>query len=251
MSIENSFDINTEEIVKPSFMVNKVENFPDTVVVTFKERIINLLKENYEVQEIAYLHGGWKIPIYKVNYKGKEIAVYQTLIGAAGTAGLLEETIAIGGKKFIFFGSCGTLEKEILRGHFVIPNEAYRDEGVSYHYAPSSDYIKVENADKLANVFEKLQVPYVTGKTWTTDAIYRETKGNMMLRKQEGCIVVDMECSAIAAIAELRKIDTYQFFYGADTLDGEEWQSRGMLETEKTASELYYLELALKIAKEI
>ena len=29
----------------------------------------------------------------------------------------------------------------------MVPTDAYRDEGTSYHYAPASDYIEIKNAD--------------------------------------------------------------------------------------------------------
>lgn len=35
-------------------------------------------------------------------------------------------------------------------------------------------------------------MPYVEGKTWTTDGLYRETEGKIALRKEQGCITVEM-----------------------------------------------------------
>ena len=77
--------------------------------------------------------------------------------------------------KYIVFGGAGCLNKEIAHGKVMVLTEAYRDEGTSYHYAPASDYITVKNADIVADFMEKNGLPYVKGKTWTTDAIYRET----------------------------------------------------------------------------
>lgn len=56
--------------------------------------------------------------------------------------------------------------------------DAYRDEGTSYHYAPASDYITIKNSDVVAKFMETAGLPYVQGKTWTTDAVHRETKAN-------------------------------------------------------------------------
>ena len=36
--------------------------------------------------------------------------------------------------------------------------------------------------------------------TWTTDGFYRETAEKVAYRKEEGCAVVEMECSALAAV---------------------------------------------------
>ncbi|MCH5337354.1 MAG: hypothetical protein J1E03_01100 [Acetatifactor sp.] len=77
--------------------------------------------------------------------------------------------------KYIVFGGAGCLNKEIAHGKVMVLTEAYRDEGTSYYYAPASDYITVKNADIVADFMEKNGLPYIKGKTWTTDAIYRET----------------------------------------------------------------------------
>ena len=51
-------------------------------------------------------------------------------------AGLLEEMIAWGCRKFIACGGCGVLAQEIAVGHLILVTSAVRDEGVSYHYLP-------------------------------------------------------------------------------------------------------------------
>ena len=48
----------------------------------------------------------------------------------------------------------------------------------------------------------------------------------MAKRKAQGAIAVDMECSAIAALADFRNINHFQFFYSADNLDTESWDPR-------------------------
>lgn len=54
----------------------------------------------------------------------------------------------------------------------------------------------------------------------------RETHQKTANRKTQGAIAVDMECSAIAAFANFRKINHFQFFYSADNLDAETWEPR-------------------------
>lgn len=46
----------------------------------------------------------------------------------------------------------------------MIPTRAYQDEGISYHYAPASDYVTVRNTDIVAAFMEKNGIPYVKGK---------------------------------------------------------------------------------------
>ncbi|MEL7648799.1 MAG: nucleoside phosphorylase [Sedimentibacter sp.] len=247
MSILDSFDNDSEEILKPSHVTERIEDFPEVVVATFSDRVMNLVKNMDGAVQISHMAAGYTIPIYKVNYMGNDVAVYQTILGGAGSAGLLEEVIAKGGRKFVFFGSCGTLDLGIAAGHFIIPVAAYRDEGTSYHYAPSGDFIEVLTADKLAGIFQQLDIPYIKTKTWTTDALYRETRKNMMKRKSEGCLAVDMECASIMAVSQFRNVELYQFLYAEDTLDGMEWDSRTMGKVSSSTFE-NYLKTALQVA---
>src|SRR5690606_16652593 len=93
-----------------------------------------------------------------------------------------------------------------------------------------SPYVDIPAAKRLAAILEELDVPYHLTRTWTTDAIYRETRGNMAKRRTEGCRVVEMECASTAAIAQYRGVEFAQFLYGADSLDGDEWDPRNLME---------------------
>ena len=73
---------------------------------------------------------------------------------------------------------------------------------------------------------EKNGIPYVLGKTWTTDAIYRETRGNFAKRKAEGCISVEMECAGLQAMCDFRELAFYAFFTSGDLLDAPKWDAR-------------------------
>ena len=251
MSIIDTFDNKTEEMVKADKMITKIEEFPELIIMIFKESLISYIKEMDGVKIIGYINAGDSVPIYKINYKGKVFAIVRTLIGGAGTAGMAEELIAMGAKKILIYGSCGTLFKDILKGHFIIPNAAYRDEGVSYHYMPQSDFVEIPTSNELENIFKELDVPYIKGKTWTTDALYRETRGNMEKRKKEGCIVVDMECASIMSVGVFRNIPIYQFLYGDDTLDGTKWDRRKLKDGEKELMEKKIINIGFEVAYKI
>lgn len=227
MSIVDTFDCCGKEIIRASDFIEKKDNFPKTVIVVFSAKFCSLFLSKHNATEIGRLSAGrQKYPIYKFEYNGVQLGFFNSIIGGAGASGALEELIALGAEKFLYFGSCGALDKEIAEGQLLVPVSAYRDEGVSYHYAKSSDYLEIESAPRLAKVFEDLGVPYNTTKTWTTDAIYRETERNLDLRKQEGCGVVEMECASIMSVGQFRQKEVYQFLYAADCLDGSNWDKR-------------------------
>jgi len=249
MGIMDSFDNTTEEILKPSHMVKKVEGFPEIVIVTFGKKMLDILVNKYKSEIISTVKAGIEIPIYKTIFKDKEIAFYLTWIGGPATVGILEEIIVKGGRKILLFGSAGSLDKTITDGHIIVPTFAYRDEGTSYHYvsAQEGDFIEVKTAKHLSNIFTDIGIPTIEGKTWTTDAIYRETYRNKELRKKEGCITVEMECASVMAMAQFRKVDIYQFLYTADNLDCGEWESRLLGNMSQDIKEKY-AQIALEVS---
>ena len=227
MSIIDTFDCNGQELIKASNNVVKIDNFPKTMVVAFSAKFCALFLKKYQPTEIGALHaGGQKYPIYQFEHNGLQMGFFNTILGGAGSSALLEELIALGTEKFLYFGSCGALDKEIAEGNLLVPVAAYRDEGVSYHYAKASDYLEIESAPKLVKILEDMHIPFITTKTWTTDAFYRETSRNLEMRKKEGCGVVEMECASIMSVGQFRKKEVYQFLYAADCLDDSHWDKR-------------------------
>lgn len=87
--------------------------------------------------------------------------------------------------KYVVFGAAGCLNKEIARGKVMVPTQAWRDEGTSYHYALASDYVTVGNADIVTAFMGENGIPYVKGKTWTNDSFYRETVNNFEKHKAD------------------------------------------------------------------
>ena len=83
---------------------------------------------------------------------------------------------------------------------------------------------------KITKCLDKCGYSYITGKTWTTDAIYRETESVIEERKKAGCLCVEMECAAALAVTKFRGVPFAQFLYGADNLDSSEWEPRDLTE---------------------
>ena len=254
MSIEKAFDKLSEEIIKPCMIYDriedKVENLPEVAIATFMPDFIDIVKNKPDVEIITEIGSSScdNNSVYAVTHKNKRIAVYQTMVSGPGAVMRLEMMSAWGVKKFVFFGSCGVLDNNIADGNFIIPTEAYRDEGTSYHYAETSDYIKVKTADKLSDIMTELKLPYVKGKTWTTDAFFRETRNNMLKREADGCLTVEMECASIMSAGQFRGVEVYQYLYTADNLDSTEWEIRSLGSEMPLSANEKYLLIALDIA---
>ncbi|MBO4877883.1 MAG: nucleoside phosphorylase [Ruminococcus sp.] len=158
-------------------------------------------------------------PVYVRKYKDQDICFIQAPMGASAAAEILEALIACGVKKVLAAGSCGVLV-DLPENEFVIPERALRDEGTSYHYLPPSRFIELDSkmTDKLCRCFDERGIHYKRTAVWTTDGLFRETPEKVKYRLSEGCEVVDMECSALAAVCRFRGVDFAQFFYTADSL---------------------------------
>lgn len=252
MSLFDTFDSDSEELIKVNQQrsFHSVDGFPKIVIGAFKEETFRALEQVCPAEVICSLRGGRTIPVYRINWQGHNIGLFHSLMGGAGTVCLMESLIARGAKALLFYGNCGVLDQEIAAGHLILPTAAYRDEGTSYHYLPVSDYVEVPTQPRLAQVMDELSLPYISGKVWTTDAFYRETRSNMERRKADGCIAVDMECASVMAAGQFRGIRVYQFFYADDCLDGEKWDPR-TLGARPASSHEKFLRIALEIAARI
>jgi len=93
MSIINAFDPVSEEILKPIHMVKPIENFPETVIVTFSGHICELATTLFPAEEIGAFHAGIVLPIHAVDYRDKRIGFYMTVLGGSASAGLVEEAL--------------------------------------------------------------------------------------------------------------------------------------------------------------
>lgn len=70
----------------------------------------------------------------------------------------------------------------------------------------------------------------------------------MKKKEKKDCICVDMECSAISALAQFRNKEVFQFFYAADNLDSAKWDQRSLGNNEKLSDKEMIGLLAIKFA---
>lgn len=247
------FDNNKVAVLNPGVFQKKLEGFPKTAMSIFSKELMTEIEQKYELEKIAQINSETKdYPVYKINVEGVDLAIYQTPVGAAPAAISFEEMIMLGVKNLLLVGCCGCLDSEIEDCSIIIPTSALRDEGTSYHYIPASDEVELDA--KCVNVIEKFikskKINYRKGKTWTTDGLYRETRDKVEMRKKQGAITVDMECSAMAAVAKFRGVNFGQLFYAADNLGAEEYDARSTISKVISDDKKKIVPLALECALE-
>ena len=237
------FDPTPEAIIEPGRVIKPIGPPEHCVLCFFQEVIAKVCKENQAkiIAQQRWEHGAH--PLYEFAVNGKRLAVMHPGVGAPMAAGMLEEVIALGCRKFIACGGAGVLNKEIAVGHIVVPSAAVRDEGTSYHYLPPAREVSAHPAGVAAmeKVLKERGCPYIVGKTWTTDAPYRETPEKIRLRKSEGCLTVEMEAAAFFAVAQFRGVVFAQMLYGGDDVSGSEWDTRGWQSRASVREKLFWL----------
>lgn len=222
------FDDEKEAFINPTTIHKKIDISENVVLCFFGEAIEKLKNEFSHEVKYRLKFESYFYPVYEFEYKKKKVAVVHMSVGAPIAAGMIDELNAIGCTKFIACGGCGVLSENLPVGNLLIPVSAIRDEGTSYHYMPPSREVNAN--DYAVKCIEKTLAEqgfnFSKIKTWTTDAFFRETPNKIQLRKQEGCVTVEMEAAAFMAASQFRGVTFGQILYAGDDLSGESWDNR-------------------------
>ena len=222
------FDDNPQAVIMPNHEGLDLQ-LPKKCIYAFLEEEIDRYAQEVEADCVGEFVSATKTyPVYVINYKGEKVCLVQAPVGSAPAAQFMDWLIGYGVEKIISTGTCGVLTN-IEENAFLVPVRALRDEGASYHYVAPSRYIEmqIEAVSAIEQVLEQLGIPYEEVMTWSTDGFYRETAEKVAYRKEEGCSVVEMECAALAAVAQLRGVVWGQLLFTADSLaDLENYDSR-------------------------
>lgn len=184
--------------------------------------------------------------IYRIRHRGEELCLCRAPLGGSAAVQLLDFLLGHGVKQVIATGSCGALAP-LPENAFLLPVKALRDEGASYHYLPPARYAETSSRLRriMAQVLEAHGLSWAECVSWTTDGFYRETEDLVAYRREEGCLVVEMECASMAACARFRGAEFAQLLYTADSLaEAGNYDARGWGE----ASVMPALRLCLDMA---
>jgi uridine phosphorylase len=165
--------------------------------------------------------------LYQGRCNDEKIAVVGPMTGGAPYAVMiLEKLIVLGARKIIFFGWCGSIQKSMAIGDFVVPHRGVSEEGTSKHYPvydsgpiPSKAVVKAIEKSLLAH-----GVSFQTGAVWSTDAPYRETREKVLLFQRQGVLGVEMEVSALFTVARFRHAEIGALLVVSDELSSFSWK---------------------------
>ncbi|MFH1173741.1 MAG: nucleoside phosphorylase [archaeon] len=191
-------------------------NAPKKYVFVYYSYILKYLRRKLHLHKVACINR--LLTIYERNGVG---VLCMTGIGAPHATTCMEEIIALGGRTFLNIGAAGGLHDF---GAYLC-RRALRDEGTSYHYIAHGDYTfpDAQLTKQFGTFLTKNEFAFKKGTTWTIDAPYKETKAEIHRYKRQGIDTVDMEASALFAVAKVRKVKIASAFVVSDVVGKEQW----------------------------
>ncbi len=217
-------DLNNKSIVPPLGSRREPDIGSVGILVSCKPDI-NLIKSQIKISDESSFFNSTLITS-KQGDKG--ICIAGPYIGAPYGSMLLESLIAVGIKKVIVLGWCGAVSEKLNVGDILIPQRAIVDEGTSHNYQEATESIfytkpDMEFSDQLSKELDRRKMNHLKSTIWSTDAIYRETKKKVDLFKNLGADAVEMECSALFAVAHYRQIQIGAALVVSDSVASKDW----------------------------
>jgi uridine phosphorylase len=196
-----------ENLLREARRQNEVEEgtVPDVCLLDPDGDIVRHLRKAGRAE--AHPHWpGYHTTLYEVTLEGRTIGLIGCAVGASFAVLVAEQLFAAGCELLLSVTSAGQIVPQGDPPYFVLIEEALRDEGTSLHYGPPSSYAALGSSlhDRLRGGFTDVPVPVHTGRSWTTDAPYRETETAIAAAREEGIMAVEMEAAALYTFAELR-----------------------------------------------
>ena len=148
-------------------------------------------------------------------------------VGAPMAVLCLEKLIALGAKKIILYGWCGSLQEDLRAMDVLVPTSALCEEGTSPHYQLDRSPEIVPSfflRDRICSALSDKKIGFEQGPVWTTDAPFRETREKVTDYAAKGICGVDMEYSALCSVAAFRKVQLAAVMLVSDELRQDPWK---------------------------
>lgn len=205
---------------------DEVAVVPDAAILCYSESLLEYLTDEYDGR---FVEGGYLGDFYAFADTDFTVGVLGNFgIGAPVTAMLMEELIGDGVDRFLSVGLAGCLDPSVHVGEFIVCEKAIRDEGTSHHYVPADTFAYPSEGvvERIEDSLKARDIPFHTGPSWTTDAIYQETELEVDRYATDGILTVEMEAAAVFTVAEVRGVTAGAMFVMSDYLGTAEWEPK-------------------------
>jgi len=140
---------------------------------------------------------------------------------------VLEKLIALGARRVLALGWCGSVSPKARIGELILPTAAVPGDGTSPHYCRGDSEIAPHPGlcDLLAAGLQDGETPWHTGLIRSTDAFFRETKELIQSCQSQGVLGLDLEVAALFAVGRFRGIGVAALLVISDELFTSTWQA--------------------------
>lgn len=198
---------------------------PSQIIICLEKKLFETAKSFGQPTRSEHLPGN----LIFVSGRNNSVGVCGNVgVGAPALALLIEDLIALGAKKIIAIGTAGILENYSLNqcdARVFVCEKAVRCEGTSRHYLKKGQAATASQAltEKLASRLDRHSAFVERVTSWSTDAPYRETVEEIEYYRSCGVRTVDMEASAMFAVAIHKGIELSVAFAPSDYFKGNQW----------------------------
>jgi uridine phosphorylase len=196
---------------------------PEDMIFTYDSRIFRAAIDQTAAKRVEwYIYGD---RLYTGTAGNKQTGIVSAMVGASAASMNLEELISYGAKRIYEVGLSGAIDTSLEPGDVVVLRGALSDEGTSRHYYKVG--LKFDSSTvltkKLRASLGKMKLRHTFGYAWSIDAPYRETAEKVARFRRKGAQVVNMESSAIFAVAKYREVEAASVQIVSDVVSEKQW----------------------------
>lgn len=184
------------------------DQFPKTAIISAQDSTFKNIK-TFFTKRIKSISGK------NFLYSDKILLSSGFGIGAPALVALCEELRCLGIENFYFIGIAGRLTTDIKEADILEISNAISELGVTSSYF---DTKTIKNSNNL-------EIDLKAKKTicWSTDAPYRETSEKILIYKELGAELVDMETAGLFSFAKHYNLNANAFLVAADLCTEKYW----------------------------
>jgi uridine phosphorylase len=179
-----------------------IETFqlPPRIVIVYQRRHFDFVNHLIEGSPVKWWWYGDRLRMYVGSFNNVKIVAVMNFVGSPAAAMVFEELIACGARKIFEVGISGGMQPFLKLGDIVVAAEAVCDEGTTYQY--------FTNLRKLV----------------TSPALKRCLIEALNKNREMGVLSVNMETSALYAVAKYRGVEIASAHVISDLLTESGWQ---------------------------
>jgi len=205
-----------------------VETFqiPPRMIIVYQRRHFDFVNQLIEGKPVEWWWYGDRLRLHVGSLNNIQIVVTMNFVGSPAAAMVFEELIACGAKKIFEVGISGGIQPFLKPGDIGVTTEAISDEGTTCQYFPNQRRFVTSPILKrcLTETLSRNRVSHHAGSVLTTDGVYRETRSKLAKFRKIGVLAINMETSALYAVAKHRGVETASAHVISDILNEFGWQ---------------------------